>query len=568
MIFFRDIRSFRPVYGLTGLLSLWLCGGLLLPLPAMGGSGMALPLNLLAWVIVALMVLWCALTQPRHSGTLPPGTGLLFTGALLWSLPLLWSTHPDWQLNALPGVAGLWGLLVLYLFVLRANLSEADRQCWLLLLVLSALLQSGEALWQMAVYAVRPGGGFQQANALASWLATGLASALVLYFLPTAGPGVRRACRVALVVVPLILVVLQSRTGSLGAALAAAVLLVHCGWRGGRVWVPVGLMLTGIVVGLLWLHTGPILLPGHTPALVSKDGSNYWRWHMLQLTWQMIQQHPVAGNGYGSFEALFGQLASRVPPGLETDSLTHPHNELLYAWMEGGVSALAGLLLMVSAVLRRLWGRDGAAVSSLALLLPLALHINLEYPLYLSVSHGLVLVMLLVICGPGGGPAGEGTDAIPERVNPGLFFLLRGVCVLAATAVLVFMATAVVTQQRLVAVEQQGLMPLALNEPGVLASLPNPYSQQTRLDFDRHVALLLRYNLTRDPALLTRFYDWGMRYLQTHNDPSVYASLLMIARARHSPEAEYLCHAARGRWPASPRFVCTRPGLPDTTGEK
>jgi O-antigen polymerase len=132
----------------------------------------------------------------------------------------------------------------------------------------------------------------------------------------------------------------------------------------------------------------------------------------------------------------------------------------------------------------------------------------------------------------------------------------RWLTVVIAAGSVIFMITALQTQQQLTLVEQQGLQPLADDERQVLASLANPWSQSSRLDFDRHVALLLRFNHTRDLAQLAAFRRWGLRYIQTHNDPAVYASLLTIARAQQLPEAARLCEEAHGRWLRDPRFVC------------
>lgn len=89
-----------PRRGLLFIAGVWLCGGLLWLLPNQGGSGLALPQNLLAWCAMALMVLWGSLTERRVKFIYPAGTQLIITGAILWSLPLLWSPSSAWQWNA------------------------------------------------------------------------------------------------------------------------------------------------------------------------------------------------------------------------------------------------------------------------------------------------------------------------------------------------------------------------------------------------------------------------------------------------------------------------------------
>ncbi|MFS4436566.1 O-antigen ligase family protein, partial [Citrobacter farmeri] len=158
------------------------------------------------------------------------------------------------------------------------------------------------------------------------------------------------------------------------------------------------LISAGIGIGLVGLYVINVIYPDFS-VLVDKENSTSARIYMLKLTWQLILTHPVMGSGYGSFESLFGQLAQLTPPGLEADTMQYPHNELLYAWVEGGMIAVVGILLMVAGILKRLWGKGGAKYAGVALLLPVAIHTNLEYPLYQSATHGLTLIMLLVISG-------------------------------------------------------------------------------------------------------------------------------------------------------------------------
>lgn len=546
-------------WGMMLILILW-SGGVHIVLPNHGGSGLALPQNIVTWGAMALIALWCAGTQrvgKYSSGfVLPPGTGLLIAGVILWTLPLLWSPKAAWRLNAAPRCLALWAMAGFYLVLLFATPCRNIRRPVLAIISAGAGMQAAHALWQLSGIAILPGGrpygSFQQVNVLASCLATGIACALWL-FLHHARRTSRRLSGTALVVLPAVLALLQSRAGTLGAVLAVGVLLTT--GRRAPVWRALALLTAGAGAGLLWLWAGPLVLPEWAPPLIDKTSSTHSRLYMLQVTWQLIRQHPVTGNGYGGFEALYGQLAQIMTPGLEAATVKYPHNELLFAWAEGGMVAVLGLLLMVAGVVKRFCSASGTGIAGLAFLLPIAVHMNLEYPLYQSATHSLTLIMLLVI----GGPGVKRLAIDPGRSLRGVIPIARAgrwVTGATATAGLLFMITGLQTQHRLTRVEQQGLKPLVSNEPQVLASLYNPWSQASRLDFDRHVALLLRFNHTRDPALLDAFRRWGTRYSETHNDPEVYASLLAIARAQRLPEADRLCQQAHGRWLSDPHFRC------------
>lgn len=521
-------------------------------LPNQGGSGLALPQNHLAWCAMALIVLWCTLTERRAKYHYPVGTRLIIVGAVLWSLPLLWSPSLAMQWNASTKVMALWGLVAVWLELLRTPITPGIRRHWLLILGLSALLQVFYATYQLADMAELPGGRpygiFQQVNVLASFLATG--TVCTLYLNATARQKwVMRFCSLSLIILPAMLVILQSRSGYLGAFFGCVIVLIasyktrcrHGGYSLLR-------MLIGICLGLVVLHAGKFLFPGFEPVLVDKSGSDSQRWYIVQLTWQLIQNHPVLGNGYGSFEALFARLTQQNLAGLKDSTLLYPHNEFLYTWMEGGLFAVAGLLMMIGGILKRLWSRGGRRWAGLALLLPLAIHMNLEYPLYQSVTHGLVLVMLLVVSGPSARPV---KNAVQSSVTT-----IRAVRFLTAGAVLIFMTTGVVTEVQMTKIEQQGLVVLATDENTAVGELINPWSQYDRLDFDRHVALLLRFNLTRDLELLTRFQTWAEQYRQVHNSPDVYYSLWLIYRAQNNDNAKDICKQASAIWPDDLRFRC------------
>lgn len=553
--------SKRMNMGVTLLLISWFCGGLLFVLPNHGGAGLSLPQNLMAWAVMSIIALWCICYPIKKRGnavkiTLPAGTALIIAGVVLWSIPLLWSPRVDWQLNALPKVLALWGLTAFYVLLLCATSCRRLRSRWLTILVLAALIQAGYGFRQLvelkSLTGGRPYGSFQQVNLLASFLATGMVCALWL-FLHNYRRTLKILTGVALVILPAVLVILQSRAGEIGALLASIIILarvLNC--KKQRVFVALLLIASGIFLGSVLQHFFPHFLP-----IVDKENSTYFRMYMLKLTWQLIQMHPFIGNGYGSFEALFGQLAQQTSPGLEASTVMYPHNELVYAWAEGGLVAVAGIFCITAGVMQRLWSFGGAKWVGMAFLLPIAVHMNLEYPLYQSITHGLTIIMLLVVCGDGLRYSGSTTQIAPTN-SYGCTWLWRSAAILCATAIFIFMATGIQTEMELTRIENQQLAPLALEEQSVIDSLLNPYSQFDRLDFDKHVALLVRFNLTHDVALLNEFQSWAETYLQVHNDPSVYFSLLTILRAQQSPFAENTCQKAHSRWISDPRFICIK----------
>lgn len=526
-----------------------------------GGSGLDIPQNLMAWSVMSVLALWCLLTSPVRRVTITVGPLLLITGVLLWSLPLLWSPHHDWVVNATPRVLALWAIVGLWMLLLHAKLGLRVRLAWLNIIILASLVQAVLAIIQFSSHHAlpggRPGGSFFQANVLASFLATGLVSAMLKSLYPSHQMS-RVLAHISLVVLPAVLVLVQSRAGFIGALLGLLLILL-CGYRKVKsIRTPILLMLSGVITGGLWLYGGHAWFPGVVPAPVSKSGSVGTRLYMLELTMRLIMRHPFAGNGYGGFEALFGQLAQITPPGLETDTVTHPHNELLYAWIEGGVIALMGVFLIAAGILMR-FREKGGGLTGLALLIPIVTHMNLEYPLYISVSHSLLLLILLII-----GEADLTCIVHMEHYQPfslppttRLTIIRRIMVGLFAIGVVIFMITGLHSQQQLMKIEDRGLSDLVTHESETLSALYNKAAIYERLDFDKHIAMLLRFNLTSDPLLIADFRKWGMQYLNTHNDPGVYDSLLKIDKVQFPHEGELLCRQAHGRWSSDSRFICS-----------
>lgn len=535
------------IRGTVIILGVWLCLGLLFCPTDNGGSGLALAFNILTWIVLALMVLWICVTLPSYGGKEGiPATVVI--GAVLWTLPILWSASYDDRLSSLPHILALWGYLA-GLWWLRCVRAAVWRSSMLSVIWAAACFQGGYGLYQMvtSTSGTRPMGVFYQPNVLASMLATGLACLLYQRWLTPDRE--KRFCLfkltqgLALMFFSFMMVLSQSRTGWLGAIMATGLLLIVTR-RQKRLWpfLPdLSLIATGILMALVWQH-GLIV--------VSKQASNDNRWLIIRTTWHLIQQHPWMGWGYGSFERVFGhQLeADRAIHGLP---LIHPHNELLYAWAEGGVIAMTGLVFMVAGVLRGLWRHRGLRWCGVALLSPLAIHISLEYPLYQSVPHGLLLMLLLAMT------LSRSSDSSPLRKKLGSAVWLRLATLIPSVAIVLFMSATLQTQRQMIAIERQSMMPLALNEDLVMAGLWNKHGLAERLDYDRHIALLMRFNKTRDVSLLYRFDNWADHWLLRHADTNVAVSRLMIARSITPSSYPTLCEKLHRRYPDEPRISCS-----------
>ncbi|MCC7264039.1 MAG: O-antigen ligase family protein [Candidatus Latescibacteria bacterium] len=139
-------------------------------------------------------------------------------------------------------------------------------------------------------------------------------------------------------------------------------------WR----WIGTLLLLLGTITFLLSRETviqgpaGPVSMQERAFSSkniigsgVQQDPSINHRYHIWQVTWQMIQEHPLLGSGYGSYARRFLEVRQALQnqgefpvEGWNThfDAL-YAHNEYLQIWAESGLLGLVGFVgLMVVVV--------------------------------------------------------------------------------------------------------------------------------------------------------------------------------------------------------------------------
>ncbi len=524
-----------PAIAVLPLLLIWMAAILPFYHPNMGGGGLALPQNILAWSAMALttLLVTASVCLGRARLSLTPTARLLLLGIAVLALPLLY-TRAEWREDALWRSAGLLGGWLFYVACLQLRLTTRQRDLLLYGLLFAVSVQALLAALQLfapALAWVAPNGHrvygvFQQPNVLGSFIATGLALALWLLLAPLSTPTRRRQLPLLalLAAFSALLVLIQSRAAWLGGALAAALLL----WRFARQrpaasrWAG-GALLLGVAAGLTVLFTGLGL--DSRAGLIGRELSNSARLTMLHDVGAMILAKPLLGWGYGGFEYSFAHFRLQEMPWREVLEVAgHPHNEILLWWVEGGLPALAGIVIVLVAgalLLKRAWQRDreqpgGARVGLFLVLLPMLVHTQLEYPFYLSAPHWLAFLLLALLDGQTGEP----------RPLPFAKALSLPVA-MAAIGMLVMAIFA-----------WQGRMALTQSERTMLASIdsieqmppPAAWIYRERKTFDEQSHALLVYNQTRDDALLTGYRQWANAYLQRRIDANVYATLIMILR--------------------------------------
>ncbi|WMC10173.1 Wzy polymerase domain-containing protein [Oceanimonas pelagia] len=530
----------------------WALGGMHFFMHNPGGAGLYLPFNMTGWMLVSLMIalgLW-QLTRNRAVVWSRFHLGCWLAFALML-VPLL---YPGAELadRALPRLAGLAGGLLFWFALLQCRFDEHGR--WRLLYVLLAAVTLEILLGLVQYYLLEPGnpigyntktnrpyGIFQQPNVMASFMATGLMLAWYLWLEDRRPlPAVRRLWLGAvLLTTSLLLVVLQSRVGLLG-GLTGVLLLLPLSWQRGRrdTLMLLGLVLLGMALALVSMTLVDGVQRG--AEVYSDPGVRKYYW---QQSLALIGQHPWTGVGYGDFERQFMEFYAAQREQIATlppmePNLDHPHNELLFWGVEGGllpVLAIIGVALMFGRRLCRAPWRQALALA--ALVWPIALHSQTEYPFYHSLAHWVALLVLLYWI--------DGR-LLPPREAPYRHRLLARFSALLIPALVVpFMATGLHSARLITQYERGGG-----KEPELLLAVSNPLAWLGRLEFSAMSLRLTVAAAQQDTEALQAYLDWGREFVRHTPRAGIYRNMVLALHHLDRPEeARRLLQRARYYYP-------------------
>lgn len=565
-------KNYSGTTAFSAVAGVWLVILMHIPFYNLGGSGFTLPQNIMTWSVVAALCAITLLTNPFRQVVVTPFLIALLTGSLLMTTPLLWSGNHVAAEGATARFCGLWAGVMFYFFLLQVSFTEKTVRLFLWFIALSAVVEGCIVLQTLFLPATLSDtslrfytdngrgalGTFQQVNVTASWLATGLASQMVLLF--TSGANITRGERclgscaklaasfLILATLSACIVLTRSRIGWLGGTLCC--LIIFCLLlKTHRFLSAQGLVLmlaplTGILAGLMLLECTVAQAIAHT-------GSNHQRLLTLKETLAMIMQHPYRGWGIGTFRTAFqGYMASHFIANPSRELMGHPHNELLYIWFEGGILALAGYLLIMLAAGWLIFILPGTQRRIMGMIiLPVVLHTWTEFPLYSSAAHFVVLLVLLVILDL------SGRSELPAFIVPGrmrpAFSFTRYVMILLSACIILWLIKAFTIESFLSHFEDG-----TLDAPDRITQIAPPPLTTDRYAHDLNLLNLVHYYGSRNPLFLRDYLSVNAQWLINHPEPDDYDNQIQVLRVTGQTEmAEKYRISACRLFPWDARFI-------------
>ncbi|MFM2591053.1 PglL family O-oligosaccharyltransferase [Vibrio sp. TBV020] len=502
-------------------------------MPNPGGSGLALSFNPVTWLILSFSIaigLYQLGTQGKLSyNKLSIG---LFICCVMLTLPILYhQANPTLSAGKL---IGLWTGYLLFVVLQQFRFSNKQKQRLLWFITIAVFI---EALFGWIQFFVlepgnifgyntvknRPYGIFQQPNVMASFLATGLAlSGYLLTRHPTKYQ--RKVSEVALLylmpiaTIPL-LIFLASRTGWLAGLLSVGLLLPYI-YRFATKKRFFGWSLAIIVGALIGLSANIV---SSDPSLAAqRTNLESPRQYTFPQTLDMLIEKPFTGYGYGRFEPEYiiytarqHQLNEDYKPGLA--SMDHPHNELLYWGVEGGLIPLVAIFLAATLVLVRIaQTARGTRLALFALFVPIVLHSQLEYPFYHSAIHWITFVILLYWVDQRTVSYRQASLSFISQT------LLRVFSLVIPIVVSFYMISALHTNYVLTQFERS-----QPKNPELLEQVSNPIVWKDRYDWDIFSTYLNIGLYKQDAQFIQPYVDWSLEIIKDKPRPAFYNNLIL-----------------------------------------
>ena len=482
------------------IFSSYLLFGMHISIKHVGGYGLYLPFNIIGWMFISLLI-GLGLYQISKVAKLFYSNLYIYCliGSALMLIPFFYSNNVHADL-AVMRILGLGGGLLLYLSFQQFEFTKEEKNRFLYVILGSVIIQ---ILLRSFFLFNTEFGAMAQKNVFATFLATGTVIALFLLLIDKDGTN-NILKQILIFYIPLLACIhiyyMQSRTGYLSIILGVITIIFFVGRINKNLLIWLGLLFMGLIVGSL--------TKGDTIARKVKQYSGNTRMTTYQLTYEMIKENPIFGVGYGNFLSAFRlhyAKRKKEDPSIETignNNMDHPHNEILFWTVEGGIIPLIGLLIIAGGLLMIVWRtKQKSSWSMLGLVFPILIHTQLELPFYISLIHWVLFIFIIYMI--------DSDLSKQFEINVEFLSIFRVVSLAIPIIISIYMATTLQTASVITQFERTGY-----KEPSLLVSIGNPHAWQKKYE-----TLIMKLNLniakqTKNIKKLNHYIDWENRYIE------------------------------------------------------
>ena len=385
--------------------------------PNLGGEGLFLPYNGAIWIVASWIIASASFLIYKNQQIILPkywlGLALLPIGALVTGFIADKNNPTEWIVRLSVIMGGYLFFLSLFQFQLKSKHIERSLYIILAMGLIAATYgiiqtQTGAANLSLLMPVSKRAlaiGIFQQVNLQASFMATFLVLTYYLASRPTLRSFsflIQATLIIAALTASYNIAISGSRVGLLGASLGLICLVIGR-WKLFRQTKAIFLALTiATILGGVLGKSGLEDTVNKVDRAIGGVSADV-RWHIYTLSWDIFTQAPLIGHGLGSFQKVFQEERQEYQK-QEGNSLrsaprfSHPHNELIFWLVEGGIVSIIGILAAAVYTFIQLfkagWQRGWGYAS---LLFPLTLHTQVELPFYISNTHWFLLLFFLFL---------------------------------------------------------------------------------------------------------------------------------------------------------------------------
>ena len=380
-----------------------------------GIGGLALPYNIPQWMISSWIIAFSLLIIVQSKKLYIPKNYYYFIAfPLVVVVSGLLTDVGDpitWLFRLLYIIGGFLFLFSLFQFQLKQR--AIDRVLLLFSIATGfhaciGLYQNifpGEGFaWFLASHDGEPRGIFQQINVHASYLVTGMIVTLYLSsrpFLRNSSILLKASMILSFGLSNYIVIYSGSRIALLS-LLIALVLVLFSRKKQLLLQKPMMIMLFLVFVATSFLgQEGFNRTLEKTVQLTESEYSSI-RLSMYAIGSDLVKEEPLHGHGIGSFLRVWHVQAAEFyelhPDAAFAEYVGHPHNEILFWLIEGGIIAASGIILFIIGLTVALYQcgfQRGASYA--AILLPVGFHAQVEMPFYTSSVHWFLWLFLVYI---------------------------------------------------------------------------------------------------------------------------------------------------------------------------